>query len=153
MTLTEILPLLDHPRKSGKGWLARCPAHGDRSPSLSLREGEKAILLKCWSGCSRKEICSALAIKERNLFYGGLNSRDQKEAIRAGRRRQEIKALFQYFEFKKADILREAEAVIQAATGIDDSTWSVETRNRIMEKVSEAVQIEISEKGASFYAE
>jgi len=39
---------------------ARCPAHDDRSPSLSIRDGEEAPLLKCHRGCDRLEIIAAL---------------------------------------------------------------------------------------------
>jgi putative DNA primase/helicase len=39
---------------------ARCPAHDDRSPSLSIRDGENAPLLKCHRGCDRLEIIAAL---------------------------------------------------------------------------------------------
>ena len=27
-------------RKAGLGWMARCPAHDDREPSLSIREAD-----------------------------------------------------------------------------------------------------------------
>jgi len=45
-----------------------CPAHNDRSPSLSLTLTEDRILIKCHSGCSINEICSGFRIKKSNLF-------------------------------------------------------------------------------------
>lgn len=40
-------------RRSGRGWIARCPAHVDRRPSLSIAEGQDgALLLHCFAGCS-----------------------------------------------------------------------------------------------------
>jgi putative DNA primase/helicase len=39
---------------------ACCPVHDDRSPSLSIRDGERAPLVKCHSGCDRRDIVSAL---------------------------------------------------------------------------------------------
>ena len=45
-----------------------CPAHNDSSPSLSLTLTEDRILIKCHSGCSIKEVCSGLGIKESDLF-------------------------------------------------------------------------------------
>ena len=48
-------------RRSGVGWIARCPAHADRKPSLSIRQGEGGKpLLKCFAGCSYKAIINAL---------------------------------------------------------------------------------------------
>ena len=44
-------------RRSGTGYLARCPAHDDRKASLSVRESEDcAILVKCFAGCTFEEI-------------------------------------------------------------------------------------------------
>lgn len=50
-------------------WIALCPAHGDRNPSLSMRElDDGKVLLKCWAGCSAEEIVSALGLQLRDLF-------------------------------------------------------------------------------------
>lgn len=38
----------------------RCPAHDDRSPSLSVRLGDTAILFHCFAGCSAIEVLRAL---------------------------------------------------------------------------------------------
>ena len=53
---------------SGGQYSGLCPAHNDRSPSLSLTLTEDRILIKCHSGCSIKEVCSGLGIKESDLF-------------------------------------------------------------------------------------
>jgi len=47
-------------RWSGKGGLCRCPAHEDRSPSLSVRIGRSALLLHCFAGCPTTAILAAL---------------------------------------------------------------------------------------------
>jgi hypothetical protein len=38
---TPVKTLIQHlnGRRSGKGWIAKCPAHNDREPSLSIPEG------------------------------------------------------------------------------------------------------------------
>jgi hypothetical protein len=70
MTLDALLTRLVGVRPRGPGrWSAKCPAHDDRSPSLSVREGERGVLLKCFSGCSLDEICRAVQIEPRELFY------------------------------------------------------------------------------------
>lgn len=58
-------------RRIGRGkWLAHCVAHPDRHASLQIREGDKGILLKCWSqGCDPKAICAALGLRVTDLFY------------------------------------------------------------------------------------
>ncbi|HVC52759.1 MAG TPA: toprim domain-containing protein [Stellaceae bacterium] len=39
---------------------ARCPAHDDRSPSLSIRDGDQAPLLKCHAGCDQRAVLAAI---------------------------------------------------------------------------------------------
>jgi hypothetical protein len=68
MTVGEIAERL-HARRSGSGWMARCPAHPDKIPSLSIAEGEAGrVLLKCFAGCSAESICVALKIRLSDLF-------------------------------------------------------------------------------------
>ena len=45
--------------KAGKG-MCRCPAHQDRSPSLSVREAQDRVLLHCFTGCSFDQVVGAL---------------------------------------------------------------------------------------------
>lgn len=40
--------------------VCRCPAHEDRTPSLSVRIGQKALLFTCHAGCQRKDVLAAL---------------------------------------------------------------------------------------------
>lgn len=50
-------------------WLARCPAHDDRHPSLSIREcSDGKVLLKCWAGCAVHEIVAAIGLRIDDLF-------------------------------------------------------------------------------------
>jgi hypothetical protein len=54
-------------RTSGGGWLARCCCHKDRTPSLSLRDGEDGTLLvHCFAGCRAEDILAEL--RHRGLF-------------------------------------------------------------------------------------
>lgn len=47
---------------SWRGYVAmcRCPAHADRDPSLSLRQGDRSILVTCFAGCSRDDVLREL---------------------------------------------------------------------------------------------
>lgn len=42
------------------GGMCRCPAHDDRTPSLSVRLGERRLLFHCFAGCAIGEVLSAL---------------------------------------------------------------------------------------------
>jgi putative DNA primase/helicase len=48
-------------RKGGGGWAARCPAHDDRSPSLSIRDAsDNKVLVRCHAGCHQERVIAAL---------------------------------------------------------------------------------------------
>lgn len=50
-------------------WMARCPAHQDRSPSFSVRELEDGrVLLHCFAGCEVGDILSSLGMSFRDLY-------------------------------------------------------------------------------------
>jgi hypothetical protein len=72
MRIDELLPRLEGVKRSSRGFVARCPAHPDRNPSLSVNEGERAILVRCWAGCRFEQIVSALALQASDLFSDSL---------------------------------------------------------------------------------
>ena len=47
-------------RRSGRDWLAKCPAHDDRSPSLSIAERDGRVLVYCHAGCRQLEVIDSL---------------------------------------------------------------------------------------------
>jgi hypothetical protein len=47
-------------RKVGQGWTARCPAHDDREPSLSIRDADGKVLVRCHAGCDQRDVIAAL---------------------------------------------------------------------------------------------
>jgi len=69
MTTTEILSRFQGVKATGPNkWQARCPAHDDRSPSLSITETNGKILLHCFAGCQTEAIVSAAGLRMRDLF-------------------------------------------------------------------------------------
>ena len=74
ITLPEVVTLIANktnwePRVRGEGFLAHCPAHEDRNPSLSVSEGHDGkILMHCFRGCSVKDICDSIGISVKDLF-------------------------------------------------------------------------------------
>ena len=67
--LERILDQLQTVKETNKGWVACCPAHEDRQPSLSITEsGDGSVLLKCHAGCETTSIVTALGMKMADLF-------------------------------------------------------------------------------------
>ena len=56
--------------RAGAGWTARCPAHDDRTPSLSLTDTKDGkLLVRCHAGCDQKDVIAAL--RGRGLWGEG----------------------------------------------------------------------------------
>jgi hypothetical protein len=53
-------------RPSGRGFMARCPAHDDRKPSLSINEDDGRLLVRCHAGCEQADVIAAL--RDRGLW-------------------------------------------------------------------------------------
>jgi len=73
----DILDRLEAVKQTGRNqWQARCPAHDDRHPSLSIGRGaDGRAMLNCQAGCSAMEICHALGLPLRALFPPNHRSR------------------------------------------------------------------------------
>ena len=57
-------------RKYGSGWMARCPVHHDRTPSLSISKGEGGtVLLFCHAGCDTREVIETLKAQVESLVH------------------------------------------------------------------------------------
>jgi hypothetical protein len=69
-TLQRVLDRLRGVKGSGSGgYEALCPAHEDRTPSLSIAEGEDGrVLIKCFAGCPTEAVVEALGLKMGDLF-------------------------------------------------------------------------------------
>ena len=66
---------------SGARGMARCPAHDDRTPSLSVSLGQKAILFHCFAGCDQQSVLAALAREgfEAPALFSGPTTTDLPE--------------------------------------------------------------------------
>lgn len=66
MTVEAIAKALGGHR-AGATWMARCPAHDDSSPSLSISAGRDGkVLVRCHAGCNQRDVIAALS--ERGLW-------------------------------------------------------------------------------------
>ena len=126
MQVEEVLNRLERVRQSGNRYVARCPAHDDHSPSLSIGEGEHGLLVKCWAGCSLKAITMALGIEVRDLFYKA------PPTLRAQKRRQDRPWRFDWrrtafeFQFYADGLWLRAQSVLEAAKGLKTDEWTDE---------------------------
>jgi putative DNA primase/helicase len=50
-------------RWTSSGGMCRCPAHNDRTPSLSVRAGDRRLLFHCFAGCETGDVIRALVAR------------------------------------------------------------------------------------------
>lgn len=94
--IDNILQHLDKVKKSGKGYQARCPAHEDKGPSLSLREGDDGrVLLHCHAGCSTAAVVAAMGLTMADLFPASDKPRRPPPAPGVSRRELQAAADFE----------------------------------------------------------
>ena len=67
MNATDITKALDGVWRGSSG-MAKCPAHDDRNPSLSITEKDGRVLVKCFAGCEQNAVIAAL--KARGAWDG-----------------------------------------------------------------------------------
>ncbi len=61
MNINRILSVLHGVKKTGDDkWIARCPAHEDKTPSLGIAVKNGKVLFKCWSHCSNSEVTQTI---------------------------------------------------------------------------------------------
>src|ERR1017187_721882 len=70
MNAASILERLTVVKQTAPGrWIAKCPAHEDKTPSLSIRETQDGrVLLHCFGGCETQLVLQALALDFGDLF-------------------------------------------------------------------------------------
>lgn len=68
--IDSLISRLEKVKSTGQGrWVACCPAHQDKTPSLAIREADDGrILIHCFSGCSVDAVVSAIGIELSDLF-------------------------------------------------------------------------------------
>jgi len=100
MAIDNIISRLDMVKRTGDGkYQARCPAHDDKSPSLSLRELQDGrILMHCFGGCSAGDVMDSIGLALSDLFEEPLEDRirplymARQEKRKLGKINDELKA-------------------------------------------------------------
>jgi hypothetical protein len=69
MSAENFLSRLSKVKKTGPGkWIARCPAHEDKGPSLSIKDDGGKVIMKCFAGCEVADIIGAVGVEWEELF-------------------------------------------------------------------------------------
>jgi len=113
MSIEEIISMLENVKRYSSGYMARCPAHEDRNPSLSISEGNDGrVLLHCFAGCTLNEIVDAMGIKISDLFPDGVSK--DSDRIKKKKREKSYHKKLTDFEDKAFILLVELKEHIEA---------------------------------------
>ena len=115
-----VLNRLDKVRETGSGkYVARCPAHDDRSPSLAIKDCDDGrVLVHCHAGCETEDVLSAVGLTFADLMPERI---DGQHSFRPQR-----------FDSRQVLATLDHEALVVAIVGadfldhraIDEETWN-----------------------------
>ncbi len=111
--------------RAGATWMARCPVHEDRTPSLSISAGKDGkVLVRCHAGCDQRDLIAAL--QERGLWQ--TNGRASGVAFKFRRR---------LAEEPDADALKRSAAALaiwQASRAVERTPVATYLRSRGLDR-------------------
>lgn len=70
MSVDHVLSRLNKVRKSGQhAWMACCPAHNDKTASLTIKDnGDGRILLNCFAGCDTYSVLRSIGLDWQDVL-------------------------------------------------------------------------------------
>jgi hypothetical protein len=119
----RLLSRLEGVQKAGRGWISLCPAHQDRSPSLSITIADDGrILIHDFAGCDVTTIVAAIGLHVSDLFerratHGA--SPPERAALREFARQADWRAALAVLDFE-AKVVQIAAADVRAGRLLDD---------------------------------
>ncbi len=80
--LQNVLQRLSGVKEVNGGWMAFCPAHEDKDPSLRISQGDDGrVLIKCFAGCDTANVLAAIGLKFKDLFPNNGHKNDDAGGI------------------------------------------------------------------------
>jgi len=67
--IEKLTTRLDGVKRTGPGrFIAKCPAHPDKSPSLTVAEKEGRVIFHCFTGCDPADVLAAVGLTFSDLY-------------------------------------------------------------------------------------
>lgn len=79
--LERLTEALERHGSKGRGKAWQCPAHEDRSPSLSVDQGEKGAVWHCQAGCAEQDVLASLNLTWSDVFDEPLPKRERPKMV------------------------------------------------------------------------
>ncbi len=121
--------------RGGGQYSALCPAHEDKSPSLSIKETDDRILLYCFAGCSAGDVTAAVGLSLADLYERPLDDR----RLLLKRPRFDARALLLMLKHEATKVAIAAHDIAEGRTLTEDDRKALETASRRISRAMEAV--------------
>ncbi len=138
MTVDELLQRLQGVKRTGSGYMARCPAHADHTASLHVGAGDDGcLLLHCFAGCATADVVASLHLTMSDLFP----TKTPRDAIVAA---------YDYRDERGTLLFQTVRLVPKAfrqrrPDGASSWVWSLEGIRRVLYRLPELVAAEASQ--------
>jgi hypothetical protein len=67
--IEKFVSRLDGVKRTGAGrFVAKCPAHQDKSPSLAVAEKDGRVIFHCFAGCDPVDVLAAVGLTFSDLY-------------------------------------------------------------------------------------
>jgi putative DNA primase/helicase len=137
-TVEEFLARLKGVRRNGDRWVALCPAHADKNPSLSISVQNGKILLLCRAGCATPRVCAELGLKLSDLF---LFKSDSKDGVTSNRR---VETTYDYTDEKGTLLYQKVRFEpkyfqFRRPNGKGGWTWNLKLTRRVLYHLTEVL--------------
>ena len=121
MSIDTLLNRLDKVKQTGHGkFVARCPAHDDRSPSLAISEGDNdTVLLHCFTGCETEDVLSAVGLTFSDLYPERIGAEHHGRAKRTSFDARQVLATLDH----ESLVLALIGADFLKRESLDEPTW------------------------------
>ena len=137
MSVDPVFGLLDRlsgVRQSGEQWVARCPAHEDKSPSLSIRRGNDGrALLHCFAGCHAEDVVAAVGLELKDLYIP--SEPDQRKTFAKIRSRKYLLEVLDHELLVMNQILWTAQRIEPPKEDLDRAKLAAARINQVVEKI------------------
>lgn len=142
--MARLVERLDKVRRAGKGYSARCPAHSDRSASLSVSEAANgSVLLHCFAGCAPADVLAAVGLSLGDLFPERLRPATPQERAEALRFARESKwqAALGVVDFECCIVLAGACSLKQGLALSDEDQKRIELAVERLREAREVLRV------------
>ena len=134
MTTAELVKRLDG-KRTPKGWSCKCPAHDDRTASLSITEADDGkTLIYCHAGCTAESVVSAMGLKMSDLMPSKENKPTARRIVAEyDYTDRDVNLLFQVVRFEPKDFRQ------RCPDGRGGWNWSLKGIRRVLYRLRAVV--------------